>query len=81
MMTDVVQDLMQSWKENRFVVAGPELTTDGNHLVVLTNFQYWNDHADELTEWCRNTPNTKNEGMTVVFNNEQALMMFILRWS
>jgi hypothetical protein len=80
-MTDIVEDLMQSWKENRFIVAGPELTTDNNYLVVLTDVQYWIDHTYELEEWCRNTPGTKNEGMTVVFKNEQALMMFILRWS
>jgi hypothetical protein len=70
---------MQSWKENRFIVAGPELT-DNDHLVVLTNIQYWNDHADELTEWCRNAPGTVQEGMTVVFNNDHALTMFLLRW-
>ena len=79
-MIDVTKDLLQSWKENRFIVAGPELT-DNDHLVVLTNIQYWNDHADELTEWCHNTPGTVQEGMTVVFDNDSALTMFLLRWS
>ncbi len=72
-------DIFHSWKENRFIIAPQELV-DKEQLVVLTDFNYWTIHADELLEWC-NERNVVTQGMTVVFPDEASLLEFVLRWS
>jgi hypothetical protein len=71
---------MQDWKHRRFVVADRALGFEDT-VVVLTDYQYWSQHVDELIEWCRATPGITNEGMTVICQNEQSLTLFLLRWS
>jgi hypothetical protein len=73
-------DIMQDWKDRRFVVADRALGFEDT-VVVLTDYQYWANHVDELIEWCRATPGITNEGMTVICRDERSLTLFLLRWS
>ena len=73
-------DIFQSWKDNRFIIASTEIT-DGERIVVLTDTKFWVENLNELIEWCDNTPDAQANGLTVTFNTDQALMMFVLRWS
>jgi len=72
-------DIFQSWKENRFVIAPPELV-DEEQLVILTDYNFWIDQTDELVEWCREN-GAVQQGMTVVIPNTEVLTLFCLRWS
>lgn len=72
-------DIFHSWKENRYIIAPDELV-DREKLVVLTDYNYWVDHTDELMDWCK-ANGAVTQGMTVVFPDEQTLMLFVLRWS
>jgi len=76
-------DIMQTWKENRFIVADvadPALEL-GEITVVLTDIKFWSDHVDDLLVWCHDTPGVKTQGMTVTCDDEHALTLFILRWA
>lgn len=73
-------DIMQSWKDQRFVVTPQELLDAGEFLVILTDITFWNDHYEELKDWCDENC-CHQQGMTVVADNEQALTAFCLRWS
>lgn len=72
-------DIFHSWKEQRFIVA-PEALVDEEKLVILTDFNYWAEHVDELKHWCLSN-GAENQGMTVVFPDDETLMLFVLRWS
>lgn len=72
-------DIFHSWKEQRFIVA-PEDLVDEEKLVILTDFNYWTEHVDELKQWCQRN-GAENQGMTVVFPDDETLMLFVLRWS
>lgn len=72
-------DIFHSWKENRFIIA-PEAIVDKEKLVILTDYKYWADCTDELIEWCKSN-GAVTQGMTVVFPDEETLMLFVLRWS
>lgn len=73
-------DIFQSWKDNRFIVAPRELVDDGVILIVLSDYQYWVDHTDELVAWC-NARGAEQQGMTVVLRNEAMLTEFVLKWT
>lgn len=45
----------------------------------LTNIRYWADNAEILTDWCKQNA-CDQIGMTVVCQNKQAALMFMLRW-
>lgn len=47
---------------------------------ILSNIKFWAEHEQELAEWCKNN-NCVHEGMTVEALDEQAFMMFLLRWA
>jgi hypothetical protein len=72
-------DILQHWKENRFVIAGRDLTDD-ECLVILTDISYWSEHMDTLTAWCHDR-DAVTAGMTVTFGSERTLTEFLLRWS
>lgn len=72
-------DIFQSWKENRFVIAPPELV-DTEKLIILTDYHYWADHTDELIAWCKEN-GAEQQGMTVVIPNKEVLTLFCLRWA
>lgn len=50
------------------------------HTVVLSDIKYWNEHYDDLRQWC-NTYNSKLEGMTVAIPDDKTYNLFLLRWS
>jgi hypothetical protein len=72
-------DILQHWKESRFIVAGKEVT-DNERLVVLTDISYWAEHMDTLTAWCHSR-DAVTSGMTVTFGSEKTLLEFVLKWS
>ena len=75
-------DIMQSWKENRFVIVPSYLDVDNTHktLVILTDIGYWVKYADDLLIWCAEN-NCETKGMTVTLPNEESITLFTLRWS
>jgi len=73
-------DIMQEWKNSRFIIAPSELVDDGAILIVLSDFRFWSEHSDELDAWCAEH-NARTEGMTVVVFDEVTLTHFVLRWS
>ena len=78
-MSDISEDIFHDWKESRFIIA-PEDLVDKEKLVILTDYNYWADHTDELIAWCKER-GVVTEGMTVVFPDEISLMEFVLKWA
>lgn len=70
---------MEEWKGKRFVIAEFELGF--GYLVVLTDIAYWNEHYEQLQDWCHINNAGKVEGMTVSFQSREELLLFTLRWS
>jgi len=68
---------MVSIKE-RFIVV-PDVLTDNEQMVILTDYNYWADRESDLEQWCVDNSSQFN-GMTVVFPNAQVLTAFCLRW-
>lgn len=75
-----VRDVFESWRERKFVVAGPDLHDSTGHLIVLVDVGYWIDNIRELENWCKDN-NGQVQGMTVWLENDQALVSFFLRWT
>ena len=75
-------DIMQSWKENRFVIVPSYLDVDNTHktLVILTDISYWVEYASDLLEWCAEN-NCETRGMTVTLPDEESITLFTLRWT
>jgi len=73
-------DIFEEWKKTKFIVADYELLDQPEILVVLTDYKFWADHLDELKIWCENHKAIQ-KGMTVGFNTQEDLAMFVLRWS
>lgn len=75
-------DIFQSWKDNRFVIAPEYLRLDEEtqHFIILTDIGYWANHADVLEEWCRNYGCTI-KGMTVEIPTDDLLTAFCARWA
>jgi predicted PilT family ATPase len=78
--TSESKDILEDWKNNRFVIADPDLVEGTDIVVVLTDVEYWSEHYEQLDEWCSKN-NSKLEGMTVAIPLESVLTVFILRWS
>lgn len=74
-------DVLADWKRNRFIVADPFLVETTKHVIILTDINYWAEHADDLVEWCNLHEGVKTQGMTVEIDNDKTLTLFILRWS
>ncbi len=74
------EDILQSWKNHRFIVADYELLDEPEIVVVLTDVKFWSENIDELISWC-DFNGGKVKGMTVGFNNYEQLTLFTLRWS
>lgn len=72
-------DIFHSWKESRYIVAPEDIVDPGVILIVLSDYTFWNNHFDEMTDWCR-ANGAKQEGMTVVLPNPETLTAFTLRW-
>lgn len=69
---------MVSIKE-RFIVV-PDVLTDNEQMVILTDYNYWAGVVGDLQKWC--VDNSSNfTGSIVVFPNQKTLTAFCLRWS
>jgi thymidine kinase len=74
-------DIMEDWKNQRFVVAPSYLVDDfGEQFAILTDLDFWTKNVDELAAWCE-ANDCDAKGMTVAFKNSQSLTAFCLRWS
>jgi len=72
-------DIFAEWKNNKFTIVEAALIEVANaNLIVLTDIEYWNDHFDELTEWCKEF-DAEVRGMTVTCD-DTTLTAFCLRW-
>ena len=75
-MTDLNLEL---GKGRRFAVA-PAVLGFGL-IVILSDFVYWAGQVEALMAWCEQQHQVKIVGMTVEFEREQELLLFILKWS
>ena len=73
-------DIFEEWKNNRFIVVPDSLTTNDEHLIILTDIAFWNDNMDVLDLWC-NENNCEIQGMVVVTGSAVAITAFCLRWA
>lgn len=73
------EDIFESWKKNRFIVADYKEIHNGI-LVVMTDIKYWAENEYDLDLWCREHK-CKVKGMTVEIPDEETLLLFTLRWS
>lgn len=66
----------------RFVVSDPVVSASfgTQHVVILSDFKYWNDHWDELLAWCQEH-GCRLEGATVDIPADETMTLFALRWS
>jgi len=71
-------DIMAVFKHRLFATVPNELGL-GSHLIVLTDIEFWNKNYDELIDWCK-LYSVKPAGMTIQFNSEEQVALFILRW-
>ena len=77
----MVDDVMAEFKNRRFVVAPAELLENpSEHVVILSDFEYWNNHYDELKTWVEQN-NGFIQGMGLILPDAQTLTTFCLRWS
>lgn len=79
------EDILSNFKNRRFLVvenfqSDDDLFNRSDLFVVLCDIEFWAREADNLIEWCI-VNNLKQRGMTVEFQNNEQLTMFILRWS
>jgi len=51
-----------------------------SRMFFLSSIEFWAGREQELTDWCRQN-NCVHKGMTVKALDEQAFLMFALRWS
>jgi hypothetical protein len=75
---DDQDDIFASWKNNKFVSIDHSLF--GRWSIILTDFNYWTEHTDELVEWCT-VYGADTSGMVIEFPDEQTMTLFVLRWS
>ena len=77
-------DIMQDFKNRRFTIC-PSYISRGlvepryGHLIVMSDFRYWSEHADDMLVWC-NENGCQIRGMTVEVPDDQTLTLFCLRW-
>lgn len=79
-MKHISEDIFAEWKQRRFVLADKSLHEDEGQLIILTDFQFWAEHIEQLLEWCRENGGEVN-GSTVLFRNDEEVTAFVLRWS
>lgn len=80
-MGKISDDIMAEFKRNRFVIApGHMLENPVEHVVILSDFTYWNDHYDELIQWCEQHGGVI-KGMGLTLPDSHTLTLFTLRWS
>lgn len=62
----------------RFVVVQDVLTDVDGRLIILSDYDYWVRHEDELRTWCKEN-NATFAGMTVALT-DRSLTAFLLKW-
>ncbi len=74
-------DIMAEFKSSRFVVApGHLLEKPCEHVVILSDFAYWNNHYEELEQWCEQHGGVI-KGMGLTLPDAHTLTLFTLTWS
>ena len=75
-------DIMQDWKDQKFVVVGQDLFDEigYTHLVIMTDIKFWAQAVDDCIAWCYQNE-CEIKGMTISIPNEETLAMFLLKWS
>ena len=69
---------MVSTKE-RFIIV-PDVLTNNEQMVILTDYNYWADRESDLDQWCSDN-SSQISGMTVVFPDASTRTAFLLRWA
>ena len=65
----------------RFVVVPANLGFN-YPMILLSDVSFWGEHADELDIWCESHgDNVRVRGMTVDFETDQYMSLFIMRWA
>ncbi len=66
----------------RFIVAADYLLSPPDYIkiAILSDFNYWADHYEELQEWATYNCATVT-GSTITFEHDKDVTAFILRWS
>ena len=72
-------DIMQGWRDQRFVIVD-QVITGGHTTVVLSDFAFWSTHDDDLADWLVEHPGAEQKGMTIDFADDATLALFCLRW-
>jgi len=65
--------------KERFIIV-PDVLMDREQMVILSDYNYWADYEDDLTQWCKNN-NSTFTGSIVVFPDASTLTAFCLRWA
>ena len=77
----MADDVMAEFKNRRFIVAADHLLDQpGEHVVILSDFEYWNDHYNELEHWIQHNGG-RIKGMGLTLPDAPTLTAFCLRWS
>ena len=73
-------DIMAEFKNCRFVVAPAHVLDQAEHVVILSDIDYWSDHYEELMAWC-DQHDAEVQGMGVTLPDAHTVTLFTLRWS
>lgn len=77
----MADDIMAEFKNRRFIVAPNYLLENpGEHVVILSDYNFWNDHYDELKAWVEQHGGDI-QGMGLTLPDAHTLTAFCLRWS
>ncbi len=72
-------DILADWKTERFIIADQTQHGYDDIIIVLCDIKYWNDHYNQLAEWCL-LYGGRVSGMTVELDTHEQLSLFCLRW-
>jgi len=73
-------NLNEELGQGRKFILTPNHLGFGPNLILLSDYVFWSSNYAALEEWCERYGGTI-AGMTVNFDNQQEVAMFILRWS
>ena len=76
---------MTEISNSRFTIMDNHLTATmprHRYICVLVDYRFWYRHSQELREWVASTGlDYVDQGMVLMIPNDQALSLFLLRWS
>ena len=76
--------ILEGANGRRFILSGPFDDEMPNYYIVIADISFWLKHEKVIYEWMDNyLPRGRlhQEGMTVVLENENDALMFIMRWA